>query len=173
MSAPTLLPVNVALAVRRAVAILSGTAAAPEDPTGTRAAAVAALASVLTERGTGGVYANILPESMPSRAVLVRRAKVPGEARGGVHTPSLATNTTLHVLYLADASEGDPAVVLERLHQQVFAALHEAPIGYPGHSGDAMRLYLAHETTGMERYDDRHVFSAAFGACALYSLQEA
>ena len=166
--------VNLALACRQIARVLRGEAAPEPDASGERADAVAELASVLTETGGGSVYANALPEAVPARAVLVQRAKVPGEGRRSlVPAPGLAAPLRLHVLYLADASEGDPAVVLERLHAAVYGALQGSEVGFDGRSAHAMHLYLPTAPSAMERYDDRHAFSAAFGRAVLYSLAEA
>lgn len=179
-----LYPVNRSKAYRAIASVLRGEAAPAPDPSGTRAAAVARLASVLAETGGSAqnasgvpVYANQLPETLPSRAVLIQRATAPGGARPRVPSPGNMVPLDIHVLMLADASEGDPAVVLERIYGEVYLALHGSEPGYTSgtdaRSEHAMHLYLSDRTEGMQRYDDRFAFDAAFGRAALYSTHAA
>lgn len=184
MAAPSLRPTETSLILYRIAGLLTGTATATGSGdaalSGARASYVASLTAILAEVSpTGGVFAQLLPQTVPGRAVLVRAGIVPGGLRTNParEQTGYLTVPPLQVMCLVDPDTGednaDPYRTLDAMQTACFLCLDGQRIGWPGRAASAMEMSRRTEPTPPERYDDRLLFSTAEYRAAVYSLATA
>lgn len=178
MSTPRYLPPEPSLLLSRLQALLDGTATASGGLTGASETAAEGLSAILAE-DSGGVYRQLLPASVPGRAVLVRVGQVPGGMRAN---PANAyhghlTFPPLQVMCLTDPGSGtnggDPYRTLDAMQTACYLCLEGARVGYPGRMGSTLALYRSAEPTPPEAYDERLLFSTSEWRCGVHSTAEA